>query len=132
MALTEKQMIFVDTYCDAIEAGVRPNAARTAAKREAGYSENTTYRDIITDDMVTEIRNYATRKLALGIPTAIAKLESVLEDPNQPGAKVSLDALGQLLDRAAVSKKESKEVTITDASAVVVLPAKALLDEESK
>lgn len=132
MALTDKQAKFVDAYCEAIEAGVKRTEATSFAKEQAGYSPTTVLRDIISDDMATEIMSYANRRLVMMLPTGIDKLESIIDDPTQEGAKVTLDAIGQLFDRGGIVKKESKEVTIKAPTGVVFLPAKVALDEPTE
>lgn len=131
MALTAKQQAFLDLYCEAIESGTMTDKeARLHAKNTAGYSEYTTYADIINEDMVTAILAYANQRLVMGIPKAVKKLESVVDDPSQDAAKILLDAVGQWMDRGGIIKKESREVIIKAPTGIVVMPAKIALDSE--
>ena len=42
--LTDKQRIWVDTYCDAIEEGLSVREAKRLAKETAGYAETGRHR----------------------------------------------------------------------------------------
>lgn len=129
MALTEKQQKFVDAFCEAVDNGVKGREAQHQAKQLAGYAPTTALRDIVTEDMVTEMLSYANRRMVMGIPDAINKLEGIMHDPTQDGAKTLLDTISQWLDRSGVIKKESREVIIKAPTGIVVMPPKAELDE---
>lgn len=128
MSLTYKQTIFVDSYIDAIDAGFKPRIAFKMAKEAAGYSENTYKRDIINDEITTEILAHANRHMVMKIPEALNMFDSLLDDPTQDGAAIKLNALNSFFDRSGIIKKESKEVTIKSPTGIVFLPAKGDLD----
>lgn len=130
MALTEKQLIYVDTYIDAIDAGFKPREAFKMAKEASGYSINTSKRDIINDEIIDEIRAHANRHMAMKIPEALNMFDTLLDDPTQDGAAVRLNALNSFFDRSGLIKKEAKEVTIKSPTGIVILPAKGVLDAE--
>ena len=131
MALTEKQIAFIDSYCDCIEAGVTDKEAFHTAKQIAGYSENTQKRDIINDDVAEELRAYGNRRLVQMLPKALRKFDGLVDDPEQGGAPVLLNTLNSLFDRSGLIKKEAKEVTIKAPTGIVVMPSKTELDPES-
>ena len=130
MALTDNQAKFVDTYCEAVLAGVTESEAYRVAKMEAGYSENTAKRDIYTDSVTEEIRNFGNRYLTEKMPKILKKFDSLLDDPEQGGAPVLLNTINSMLDRNGIIKKESKEVIIKAPTGIVVMPGKVALDPE--
>ena len=130
MALTEKQTTFLDSFCDAIEAGVTEGEAFRTAKTIAGYSENTQKRDIISDEVADELRAYGNRRLVMTLPKALKKFDGLIDDPEQGGAPVLLNTLNSLFDRSGLIKKEAKEVTIKAPTGIVVMPGKVELDPE--
>lgn len=131
MAITDKQTVFLDTFLEALEAGVAEAEAFRTAKQFAGYSDNTSKRDIFTDDVYTEIQSYYNRKMVMKLVTADTKLDSLLKDPSQDGASVLLAAVNSVQDRGGVIKKESKEILIKAPTGLVFMPAKAELDAEA-
>jgi hypothetical protein len=128
--ITDKQTLFLDTFLEALEAGVSEAEAFRTAKQFAQYSDNTSKRDILTDDVYTEIQTYYNRKMVMKLSKADRKMDSLLDDPAQDGASVLLAAVNSVHDRGGVIKKESKEITIKAPTGVVFMPAKAELDAE--
>lgn len=129
LKLTDKQSKFLETFCDCVEDGVEEGEARRLAKEAAGYAQSTTFHHIMSDEMIDAMLHYANRRLALGIPKAIGKLNSVMDDPTQEGVSHILNAVASWLDRGGVTKKESKEITVKAPTGLVYLPPKAPLDE---
>lgn len=130
MAITSKQVQFVDAFIECIEAGVAEGEAFRTAKAIAGYADATQKRDIITDDVSEELRAYGNRRLVQLLPKALRKFDGLIDDPEQGGAPVLLNTLNSLFDRSGLIKKESKEVTIKAPTGIVVMPSKAELDPE--
>lgn len=131
MALTKLQTVYLDTFLEALDAGVAVAEAYRIAKLEAGYSENTAKRDILTDEMYSEIQTYYNRRMVTKLAKADKKIDSLLDDPEQGGAAVLLNVVNSVLDRGGVIKKESREITIKAPTGIVVMPGKAELDPES-
>lgn len=130
MALTDKAKIFVEAFCDAVDGGVKEAEAYRAAKNIAGYSENTSRADILSEEVILAIQAHYSHSMVLKLSQANAKMDSILEDPEQGGAAVLLQAVNSVFDRGGVIKKESKEVTIKAPTGIVVMPSKAPLDAE--
>lgn len=131
MTLSAKQTTLIDTLLEAIEAGVSENEAWRTSKAIAGYSENTTKRDILTDEVVTEIQAYYNRKMVMRMAKADRKMDSLLDDPSQDGATILLGTVNSVYDRGGVLKKESKEIIVKSPTGLVFMPAKAELDPEA-
>lgn len=130
MALNEKQQIFVEAFCEALDAGVAESEAWKTAKTFAQYSENTARKDIMTDEMATAIQLYYNQKMVIKLAKANNKIDSLLEEPDQDGAAVLLGTVNSVLDRGGVIKKESKEITIKAPTGIVSMPPKGQLDPE--
>lgn len=117
--LTEKQakfleFIFLPQYVDNYKQ----------AALDAGYSENSSVYDIVRG-VQKEILAKVDQYLALNAPRAAKRVLDVLNNSDQKGAKVALDAAGMVLDRVGISKKDRLEVDVKAASGVLILiPAK--------
>lgn len=129
MALNDKQQVFVDNFCELLDAGVSESDAYAKAKELADYSVNTSRRSILSDDVVEAIRAHYNQKMVLRLSKASNGLDSLLDDPAQDGAAVLLGAVNTTFDRGGVIKKETKEVVIKAPTGVVVLPPKATPDQ---
>jgi hypothetical protein len=130
MALTEKQKIFVDVFCEAISAGVSDQEAFNTAKMNAGYADSTVKRDIFVDEVLTEVQAYYNRVMVSRLGKAFRGLDSLLDEPDQKGAAVLLATVNSVFDRGGLIKKESKEITVKSPTGIVVMPSKAELDPE--
>jgi hypothetical protein len=130
MALTDKGRLFVDAFCDAVDTGVAEKEAYALAREAAGYAETTSRRDILSEDVVSAIQAHYNSTMAMKLAKATAKMDSILDDPEQGGATVLLAAVNSVFDRGGLIKKESKEVTIKAPTGIVVMPSKAELDPE--
>lgn len=130
MALNDKQVLFVEAYCDAVEGGVAMGEAFRLAKTIAGYSENTSKKDILSSDVVDEIIAFQNRNLVITLPKAVAKLHSLMDDPEQGGAAILLSTVNTVMDRGGLVKKEAKEINVKSDNAIIILPSKSTLDPE--
>lgn len=128
--LTTRQQKFVDVYIELVEAGEHDRAARASAKEAAGYSPTTMMVDIISDVMQEYMIQWSNKRLALGLPKIINKLDFVIDNPEEKGNANLLAGINTWLDRGGVTKKESREVTLKVPNGLVILPAKAPLDEQ--
>jgi len=114
--LTEKQKAFL-----AALAG-EANGCPVKAKEMASYSKHTTLVEV-TRGLIDEMADVAHEMLALNAPKAVGGLVTVLDNPNDLGARNRIAAAAQLLDRSGFGKKEQVEVT-TPLSGLVFLPVK--------
>lgn len=128
--LTEKQQKFVDVYIELLEAGENDGEARKVAREAAGYAPTTSMTHIISGEVQEYLIDWSNKRLALGLPKAINKLNFVIDNPEEKGNANLLAAINTWLDRGGVTKKESKEVTLKIPTGLVILPAKAPLDEQ--
>lgn len=113
--LNEKQQKFLDVLFS--EAG----GDFLAAKRLAGYSENSS-----TADIVRPLRGEIAAKTEefIGVSSAKAAyaMYDVLSNPTELGNKERMTAAKDLLDRAGFKPKEKVEVTAPNP--LFILPAK--------
>lgn len=123
MTETEKKKIFVEELALAIDNHVPLKDAVEIAKAAAGYSENTRASRIVAS-LKSEILEEADNQLKLLTFKAIKSLDSILDDPDKRGASNAIAASASILDRAGVTKKESKEVNITAPHGIAFMPAK--------
>lgn len=128
MSLNEKQQTFVNAFCEALDANVVYAEAFRTAKVFAGYAENTSKRDVLTDEMLQEIQAHYNRDMVVRLAKASKELEGLLDEPNQDGATVLLATVNSVLDRGGLIKKESKEITIKAPTGIVSMPPKGELD----
>jgi len=113
---TEKQLAFLQALGSTSQGNIR------GAMREAGYSETTHQNEVITP-LNDEIIALANNILGTHSVQAAFGLVGVLDDPTAMGAKNSITAATQILDRVGVVKREKVEVT-TDTSGLFILPQK--------
>lgn len=93
------------------------------AMRMAGYSDNvstTTVRRQLKDEIIEVTRDFMS---SVG-PKAAIKTLRILEDGSAAGAKTSLEAAKQILDRAGVVKPESGFNMNVPSGGLIILPAK--------
>jgi hypothetical protein len=96
------------------------------AMTESGFSKDVpvTY---MARKFAKEIKELAKDYLTASSARAAVKLVSVIEDPNQIGAKNVIAATNSVLDRAGVFKEEATKVS--EIRNVFILPAKELQDQ---
>ena len=113
--LTEMQQKFLEVLFD--EAG----GDVVAAKKLAGYSDNTPTRlivDALKDEITEATRTYFSRIA----PKAAMAMTQALYDPTELGLRDKMSAAKDLLDRAGLGKTE--KVDITSSGGVFYLPPK--------
>lgn len=113
--LTENQEKFLEVLFD--EAG----GDFVAAKRLAGYSENTPTR-LIVDALQDEIFEATKKYMSRMGPKAAVALGRVLDDPTELGVKEKMAAAKDLLDRMGIVKTEKVEVA--SSGGLFILPSK--------
>ena len=113
--LTEMQQKFLEVLFD--EAG----GDVVAAKKLAGYSDNTPTRlivDALKDEITEATRTYFSRIA----PKAAMAMSQALYDPTELGLRDKMAAAKDLLDRAGLGKTE--KVDVTSSGGVFYLPPK--------
>ena len=113
--LTEMQQKFLEVLFD--EAG----GDVVAAKKLAGYSDNTPTRlivDALKDEITEATRTYFSRIA----PKAAMAMTQALYDPTELGIRDKMSAAKDLLDRAGFGKTE--KVDVTSSGGVFYLPPK--------
>ena len=88
----------------------------------AGYSKTTTINSMI-ESLGTEIHARANKILQMNAPKAAWGMVEVLDDPGAMGARNSIAAAAQIMDRTGLVKKEQVEVNNTG-GAMFILPPK--------
>lgn len=98
------------------------------AKLLAGYDKDVPLLTIVRK-LNKEILARGDDFLAVHSPIAIAGLLGVMLNPTEPGAKIRLQAIQELLDRAGVVKKEKQEVAQEAPNYIFVIPTKTQIKE---
>lgn len=101
------------------------------AKQLAGYPKDYPVTKIIkkiNQELIERCDNY----LTLYAPQGILGLLQIINDPNEPGTKIRLQAIQDLLNRAGIVNKEKKEIAQTQQSFLFVLPPKDTITNETK
>ena len=119
--LTERQQKFLNVLMD--EAG----GDVTLAKKLAGYSPNTTNREI-TDSLKEEIIDVTHSYLARNVPKAAMAMVSALYGPTELGIRDKMSAAKELLDRTGLVKTEKMQVEAK--GGVMLMPAKQSQDDD--
>jgi len=95
------------------------------AKKLAGYDDAYPLGKVL-DNVSEELIKRCDKYLTAYGPKAIAGLLSIINDPTEPGAKIKLQAITDLLDRAGIVKKEKTETQQAAQNFLFVLPSKEL------
>ena len=114
--LTENQQKFLEVLFD--EAG----GDVVAAKRLAGYSENTPTR-LIVEALKDEIGEATRTYFARTAPKAAMAMVQALYDPTELGIKDKMAAAKDLLDRAGLGKVDKVDVS-SSGGGIFYLPPK--------
>ena len=115
--LTEKQALFLELL---MAPEIRGDIRR--AMREAGYADTTSINSVV-GPLQKEINEKASMLLAMNAPRAAWGMVDGLNDPAAMGARNSIAAASQILDRTGLIKKEQIEVNNTG-GAMFILPPK--------
>jgi hypothetical protein len=114
--LTDKQELFLEALMGEARGNIR------SAMRLAGYSD-TTKQGVVVGPLRDQIVDRASLLLALNAPKAAFGMIDVLDDPNTLGARNSISAAREILDRTGLVKKEKIEVTGATGG-IFILPPK--------
>ena len=117
---TDKQRAFLDALMGEAKGNHRK------AMDIAGYAKTTKISEV-TGSLNKEIIKAAEEMLAMNAPKAAFGIVGVLDDPSAMGARNSIAAAVQILDRTGLVKKEQIEVT-NKGGGVFILPPKAVDD----
>jgi len=116
--LTDLQQAFLDALMGEAKGKIRD------AMRIAGYSDKTPTAGVVSS-LKDEIIERASMMLAMNAPLATFGILGVLEDPGALGARNSIAAAREVLDRTGLVKKEQIEVT-SNGGGMFILPPKQL------
>ena len=114
---TDKQLIFLEAL---LSEECKGNLRK--AMNLAGYSMTTSITEVVSS-LKDEINDRASMMLAMNAPKAAWGMVDVLDDPGAMGARNSIAAAAQILDRTGLVKKEQVEVKNTG-GAMFILPPK--------
>lgn len=114
--LTENQQRFLEVLFDEANGDV------VAAKKLAGYSENTPTR-LIVDALKDEIADSTRTYFARTAPKAAMAMMGALNDPTELGIRDKMAAAKDLLDRAGLGKVDKVDVS-SSGGGVFYLPPK--------
>lgn len=115
---TDKQLIFLDAL---MSEECRGNLRK--AMDAAGYSKDTSISSVV-GALKEEINDKASMTLAMNAPKAAWGMVDVLNDPSAMGARNTVSAAREILDRTGLIKKEQVEVKNTG-GAMFILPPKS-------
>jgi hypothetical protein len=119
---TEKQLAFLEALLGEARGSVRK------AMDVAGYAKTTKSGEVVKN-LREEIIDRASLMLAINAPKAAFGIIDVLDDPGAMGARNSIAAAREILDRTGLVKKEQVEVTNTGGG-IFILPPKSVDDVE--
>jgi len=119
--LTEKQEAFLEALVTDAKGNIRE------AMKLAGYA-NTTKTAEAVSALREEIIEKASMVLAMNAPKAAFGIVGVLDDPSAMGARNSVAAAREILDRTGLVKKEQVEVKGPE-NGLFILPPKKTEDD---
>lgn len=114
---TEKQLLFLDALMGEAGGNIRK------AMDIAGYSKTTKSGEVVKN-LREEVIERASLMLAMNAPKAAFGIIGVLDDPSAMGARNSISAAREILDRTGLVKKEQVEVT-SQGGGIFILPPKS-------
>ena len=114
---TDKQLIFLDAL---MSEECRGNLRK--AMDVAGYAKETSISSVV-GALKEEINEKASMTLAMNAPKAAWGMVDVLNDPSAMGARNTVSAAREILDRTGLIKKDQVEVKNTG-GAMFILPPK--------
>lgn len=114
---TDKQLAFLDALMGEAGGNIRK------AMDIAGYSKSTKSGEVVKN-LREEVIERASLMLAMNAPKAAFGIIGVLDDPSAMGARNSISAAREILDRTGLVKKEQVEVT-SQGGGVFILPPKS-------
>ena len=114
---TDKQ----EAFLEALMGEARGNLRK--AMDIAGYAKTTKINEVI-GGLKEEVIERASLMLALNAPKAAFGIVDVLDDPSAMGARNSIAAAREILDRSGLVKKEQVEVT-NNGGGMFILPPKS-------
>lgn len=115
---TDKQLKFLDALMSEQCRG-----SLRSAMDAAGYSKETSIASVV-GPLREEINEKASLTLAMNAPKAAWSMVDVLNDPSAMGARNTVAAAREVLDRTGLIKKEQVEVKNTG-GAMFILPPKS-------
>jgi len=121
-APSEKQEAFLDALMGEGRGNIRE------AMRIAGYSDATKTTEVV-GPLREEILDRAGMMLAMNAPKAAFGIVSVLDDPSALGARNSISAAREVLDRTGLVKKEQIEVSNVGGG-IFILPPKTANNDD--
>ena len=119
--LTDKQAAFLEALLGEARGNIR------LAMDMAGYSKSTKTSEVV-GPLKEEITERAGMMLAMNAPKAAFGIVDVLDDPSAMGARNSISAAREVLDRSGLVKKEQVEVS-GNAGGIFILPPKTANDD---
>lgn len=122
--LTEKQLTFLDALLGEAKGNIRK------AMSIAGYSA-TTSSTAVTIPLKEEIVDATLTFLSANAPKAAFGMVGVLDTPDALGARNSIAAAAQVLDRVGLGKKEKLEVSASEGGIVFLPPKSTDVDVEA-
>ena len=115
--LTDKQLVFLEALMsEECKGSIRK------AMNIANYAETTSINSVVSS-LKDEINERASTMLAMNAPKAAWGMVDVLDDPGAMGARNSIAAAAQILDRTGLIKKDQIEVKNTG-GVMFILPPK--------
>ena len=119
---TEKQEAFLEALMGEAKGNLRK------AMDTAGYAKTTKISEVV-GGLKEEVIDRASMMLAMNAPKAAFGIVDVLDDPSAMGARNSISAAREILDRSGLVKKEQVEVTSTGGGMFILPPKSDDLDK---
>jgi hypothetical protein len=118
---TDKQQAFLEALLRETKGDIR------TAIDIAGYARTTKTAEVVSS-LKEEIPERASMMLAMNAPKAAFGIVEVLNDPSSLGAKNTISAAREVLDRSGLVKKEQIEVTNTGGEMFILPPKTSNVD----
>ena len=118
--LTEKQQAFLHVLFD------EANGNMVAAKKLAGYSDNTSTTYIV-NSLKEEILDATQTYMSRNAPRAAVAMVGALMDPTELGIRDKMQAAKELLDRTGLVKTEKMQVETK--GGVMLMPPKQVEED---
>lgn len=120
--LTEKQEAFLEALMGEAQGNIR------RAINLAGYSDSVKTSEIVSS-LKDEIIERASMMLAMNAPKAAFGIVGVLDDPSALGARNSIQAAREILDRTGLVKKEQIQVESMGGGMFILPPKQNDMDQ---
>lgn len=124
---TQQQLDFVQYYLEESKNTVDYIAAAKIARSKAGYADNVPLSPLLNSVKDLIIESMKTQLITM-LPKLVNKMEKVVDNPAEPGAKTVVAAISTMMDRAGLIKPDESTLNIKAPNGVIILPQKQSIE----